>query len=122
MTFETFNLIRVSLPKEGHSKKDLLQQVVALLQRSAPIGVMGNYAAVYEMNDSTEGFTPLEGANPTLGASGKNETCNASMFTTYAPVGTPEPVLEKFLTELSAIHPWEHPVIEVFPARLWGKP
>ena len=122
MAFENFNIIRVSIPKEGHDKKDALQQIIGLLQKSAPIGAMGNYAGCHELNESTQGFTPLAGSNPTLGTTGRNETCSAVMFTTYAPADTPEPVLNKFLAELTAIHPWEHPVIEVFPARLWGKP
>ncbi|RFU49165.1 hypothetical protein [Paraburkholderia sp. DHOC27] len=95
-----------------------LPKVIDLLERSRPIGCLGHYAAAYELSIGLEGFTPLEGANPTQGEIGQRESVPTLCFKTYAPGGIAQEKVEAFLHALISIHPWEHPAIELHRAQL----
>ena len=114
MPLAEYTIIRAYLPKEGHAKKNLLTEIVDLLKESAPVGCMGNYAAVYACSESTGGFTPLAGANPTKGIVDLDEACSDTIFTTYAAAHVPPEAVERFVDKLVHIHPFEHPLIEIY--------
>lgn len=95
-----------------------LPKVLDLLERSSPIGCLGRYASAYELSIGLEGFTPLEGANPTHGEIGRRESIATLCLKTYAPGDTSQESIEAFIRALVDIHPWEHPAIEVHRAQL----
>lgn len=90
-----------------------LGPILSLLRQSAPIGQVGNYIGVYEISNGVEGFTPKAGANPTLGELDLPEATASLRLKTYVPGGVQSTVIAHFVQKLAAIHPWEHPIIEV---------
>jgi hypothetical protein len=90
-----------------------LPKLLALLNRSSPIGCLGQYSSTYELSIGIEGFTPMPGAHPTQGNIGVPESVASICFKTYVPGDTEQHSIEKFLQSLVEIHPWEHPLIEV---------
>lgn len=98
---------------------EALQQdpgVAALLDvigKFRDLGDFGNYKHVFESGLGLEGFTCGQGAEPTLGTVGEQTISPTFVFTTYFPAALEDVVVEQFMQELVAIHPWELPVIEV---------
>lgn len=119
MGFSPFVIIKTSLPRDDHGGAALLHKIVELLKQSQPIGCVGPYAAVYDLNETIGGWTPLPGAQPTLGTIGTDEQCASWMFTTYADAAIPKDKIEKFIADLAAIYPWEQPLIELTTSQLW---
>ena len=96
-----------------------LQACLSLLGRSQPVGVLGTYSSVFEIGFGFEGFRPEAGADPRLGSIGKQEVTSSICFTTYHLGGDEKGAVDAFVFELSNIHPWEHPVIEVMKGGVW---
>jgi hypothetical protein len=86
---------------------DLLRKVLG----DSGAGVIGNY---HHCSFSTKGvgrFTPDQGAHPAIGEVGKPEKVNEERIET--PVERTK--LKEVLQALRAAHPYEEPVIEVYP-------
>lgn len=96
-----------------------LREIIILLQDSDPVGRVGNYQAVYEIGLGLEGFTPGVGSNPTLTQNNDHEETPSVSFTTYVSCDVSEVTISNFVQCLSTIHPWEHPIIEIFDSKLW---
>lgn len=90
-----------------------ISELLAAVEQFRDLGDFGNYKHVFESGLGLEGFTCSEGAEPTLGKVGEQTVSPTFVFTTYFDAATDNDVVEQFLQELMAIHPWELPVIEV---------
>ena len=124
-----FHQIKIYIPIQDGSlqgsdlKNDVedsgcLQNIIALIKASAPVGSIGNYAGVHEISAGLEGFTPGENSNPGTGMHGKPEHYRTVVLVTYAPIEA-ENAVSNFSESARKLHPWEHPVIEVSTVRLW---
>jgi hypothetical protein len=120
MPLADYHIIRTYLPESWDDEEEsYLPRVLKLLRASDPVGRIGNYAAVYEIVLGNKGFTPLEGAKPPKGTIDTPARVLSHAFTTYVSATIPEETVEKFIEDLAALHPWEHPVIAVEPVKLW---
>jgi hypothetical protein len=90
-----------------------LNLITDLIKRSSPIGKVGFYEGVFEINLGFEGFTPVLGSHSTLGKVGDDVLTPSLQLTTYASEQIEKTKLETFLMTLEEIHPWEHPIIEL---------
>jgi hypothetical protein len=133
MALQEFVIIRTYLPVDGGQAfatfDDMLKacpalgKILALIDRSGPVGVLGNYRSVFELQYGFEGFTPESGAKPTKGQLNKKEAVRSVVLTTYLASARDTGALDAFVDELAEAHPWEHPVIEVIGAssvRVWA--
>jgi hypothetical protein len=107
----------VILEQDVNANRDVAA-ILNLLKTSHPVGTVGNYSSVYELEASIEGYTPEANAQPTLGESGQVTQIRTIALITYAAVEAYSAV-EAFATAVAALHPWEHPVIEIVKAKLW---
>lgn len=88
-------------------------RIVEYVAASEDLGDFGAYRGVCEVSVGLEAFTPLTGAQPTLGRPGERSNSATAALTTYARRGVSPARLDELLEELAARHPWEVPVIEV---------
>ena len=96
-----------------------LKQALALLRESDPIGRVGQYAAVYGASTASGGSLPLPGSHPVDAEVNAMESACAVSFSTYAAASVPLEAIQAFVERLAALHPWEHPVIEINDIALW---
>lgn len=106
-------------PSSVLATSEPLKSIIALLQRSAPIGRIANYDGVYELSVGFEGFTP---ASADRLDAGTNAIWNSAELVIYCEPEVLEADINAFLLEVLALHPWEYPMIEVANSdgiRLW---
>ena len=124
-------IIKTYIPFEGNATPELeslevieascpaLRHLLDLLRQSDPIGRIGQYAAVYGVAFTAGGFTPLPGSNPVQGSIGETEYARTIELTTYAASDIPDETVKAFIEKMAGIHPWEHPVIDVYDTGMW---
>lgn len=74
-------------------------------------GHIGNYDFTSFSARGIGRFRPLKGANPAIGEIGKIEDVEEERIETVVS----EDILEKVIKALRAAHPYEEPVIDVYP-------
>lgn len=111
MPLEKFTAIRVYLPTARDAA--LEQQLIALIQQSEPIGVVGTYKGLFEKTASVEGFNSVVRAD---------QRAAGICITTYASSKTSAEEIEQFINNVTKLHPWRQPIIEVQDIQLWINP
>jgi hypothetical protein len=105
---------------------DAYRVVTFIPEKSAPgfadtitalVPPLGHYDRVAWWGESgTEQFRPLAGANPAHGTIGKTERMPSVRLEFSLPAD--DVLLEKITASIRANHPWESPVILVFPHKM----
>ena len=73
-------------------------------------GKIGNYSHCTFTIKGTGRFKPEEGANPTIGSTGKLEEVSEERIETVCP----EDILQDVLKTIRAVHPYEEPATDVY--------
>ena len=108
MSLEKFKAIRIYLPTSRDA--GLEAQLIALIQQSDPIGVVGTYKSLFEKTASVEGFSSMV----------RNDQRAAGIcLTTYASSKVTDEELNQFVDNATKIHPWRQPIIEVQEIQMW---
>jgi len=88
-------------------------EAVYTAMTQAGAGKQGEYAGAAFLSEGQGRFTPLEGANPTIGRVGQLEKVREQRLEMLV---TPED-LPAVLAEVKAAHPYEEPAFDVFETR-----
>jgi len=111
MSLEKFTAIRVYLPIARDA--GLEAQLIALIQQSEPIGRVGTYSGLFEKTASVEGFNSMV----------RNDQRAAGIcITTYAGSKVDAEVITQFVENVTKLHPWRQPIIEVQDVQMWINP
>ncbi len=89
------------------SHADIIRQVLS----NVGAGTVGNYDSCSFSSKGIGRFRPLEGAHPTLGTVGKLEMAEEEKIETICPKKS----LKKIIQAIKKAHPYEEPVIDVYP-------
>lgn len=132
MPLEDFWKITIVLPLENdadensslmpsHAVKNckILPKIIELTKKSDPIGRTGDYVGVYGLFLRSGGFTATAEADPVKGEPGSSEEGLCYDFITYAARSVSAEELSAFSDRVAAMHPWEHPTIEITDIKLW---
>lgn len=87
--------------------------ILALIRSEAALGNFGRYRGVCEIGFGAETFVPAPDATPTLGAPGEAAHSPTIALNTWIDVALPGDEVERLITAIAALHPWEVPVIEL---------
>lgn len=96
-------------------------RILAKIEHSNELGNFGPYRGVCELAIGVEAFTPLFGAQPTVGQTGQRTLSPTITITTYVATSLSPTRLNELLDAIAAVHPWEVPVIDVADVRLFGR-
>ena len=96
--------VRTAVPVDGAS-------MVRKAMGDAGAGQQGNYSHCSGSYSSTGRFTPLEGANPTIGEVGKPEEVKEEIIEVLCHKDKVEQVIKAMIEA----HPYEHPPLDIFP-------
>jgi len=99
-----FVKIRTAVPVENAEK-------VRQAMGDAGAGVQGNYSHCSSSYITTGRFTPLDGANPTMGQINRPEEVQEEMIEMLCHVERINDVIQALRTA----HPYEEPAIDVMP-------
>ena len=88
-------------------------RILSYIEGCPDLGAFGSYRGVCEVSIGIEAFTPATGATPTSGRVGERSHSPTAAITTYAHESVADERLDTLLADLTALHPWEIPVIEV---------
>lgn len=69
---------------------------------------------MFEAWPVVESFIPQGDANPTIGKAGKVEYSPTIAFEVYIESHVPEAEMSSIIREISDLHPWETPMIEMY--------
>lgn len=116
--------ISIIVPLEiGQEPSDnpIVEKLIRHLGRQADkgIGRTGNYSGVFAMQRGEGGYEPEEGSHPAQGEQGKKERGPCAILSTNAPKSVSLETVRAYCDEVAAMHPWEHPTIEVTTLLLW---
>ena len=106
----------------GLTAASAVQDILRTFREFDFAGSVGRYQAVVEISSAVETFVPTADATPTHGVAGIASTVPSSRLVTYVPAGTPAEELDRLVGAIAAVHPWEHPVIELDRVSLWMPP
>jgi len=95
--------------------------ILRFLEGCPELGALGAYRGVCEVTIGLEAFTPVAGAQPTVGEIGQPSRGATAAITTYAKATLPAERLEALVAEIIRLHPWELPVIELSQVALIGE-
>lgn len=84
---------------------------VAQAAFQAGAGIIGNYSECSFYTEGIGTFTPQKGANPFVGKMGNYEKVQELRF----EVRVEETLLLRVLSSIFAVHPYEEPVVDVYP-------
>ena len=84
---------------------------VRKVMSDAGAGESGKYKDCSFSSEGIGRFRPLKGSNPTIGEIGKLEEVEEERIETICPIGKLKEVIE----EIKKVHPYEEPVIDVYP-------
>lgn len=104
MQFSDSVLLVITVPK---THTDLVRKALG----SAGAGKIGNYSHCSHSTDGIGRFLPQEGANPHLGSLETLEEVIEERIETFCPKHLVDSVLE----EVYKAHPYEEPVIYIYP-------
>ena len=107
------------MPSYAARNCKILPEIVKLTRESDPIGRTGAYIGVYGLFLRAGGFTATREADPVKGEPGSNEEGLCYDFITYAARSVTIEELSVFSDKIAAIHPWEHPTIEITDIKIW---
>ena len=93
-------------------------RILSYIESCPDLGAFGTYRAVCEVSLGVEAFTPAKGATPTSGRAGERSHSPTAAITTYAHESVSDERLDALLADLTNLHPWEIPVIEVMMVTL----
>lgn len=93
--------------------------VLGLIRRSDHVGAVGAYRAVVEISDGRESFVPTVDAQPAHGDNGSASDVRAIKIITYVAKEIDDLEVVRLVEDLAALHPWEHPIIELDRVQLW---
>jgi hypothetical protein len=99
-----------------------VQEILRTFREFDFAGSVGSYQAVVEISSAVETFVPTADAAPTHGVAGIASSVPSARLVTYIPAGTPGEELDRLVGAIAAVHPWEHPVIELDRVSLWMPP
>lgn len=99
-----------------------ISPILELIEQSAEFGNFGRYRGVCEIGVGLEAFTPQATAVPTIGRAGERSLSPTLAVTTFVLDGVTEARLGELVESIAERHPWEIPVIEVFPVGLYTLP
>ena len=99
-----FVKLRVAVPVEA-------AEAIRTVLSEQRAGVQGNYDSCSASYRQIGRFRPLKGANPTIGEVGKIEEVEEEMIETICHVER----LKNVLDAVKKAHPYEEPVIDIFP-------
>lgn len=97
-----------AIEREAH-----VAAILALIRSDAALGNFGRYRGVCEIGFGAESFVPGPGSAPTLGAPGEAALSPTITLATWIDAGLPGHEVERLVTAIAALHPWEVPVIEL---------
>ena len=97
-------------------------EILRTFRESGFAGSVGAYKAVAEISSGVETFVPTADAAPTHGVADIASTVPSARLVTYIPAGTPGDELDRLVGAVAAVHPWEHPLIELDRVSLWMPP
>lgn len=97
-----FVKIRTAVPVDGAEK-------VRRAMGDAGAGMQGNYSHCSGSYLTTGRFTPLSGANPTIGEVGKPEEVQEELIEMLCHVDK----VEEVIAALKKAHPYEEPAIDI---------
>jgi hypothetical protein len=92
-----------------------VQTVLKAIWRVPGIGKVGNYEQLYELDFGFEGYRAAKGADPRYGAIGETTKLGKAAIVTYMACESNDngqQNLDRLISEIRKVHPWEHPVIE----------
>ena len=95
-----------------------LGKIADFLGKTNPVGQLGNYDGVFELQIGFEGYTPREGSNPTHGAANQQSVV-CSLTLTTSLTGSDEALID-FISGVSEQHPWEYPVIVTTKVKIFS--
>ena len=124
MSLISYKVIKIYIPNRNAEDEAALAKIIELMKDYIPVGRVGTYDGVYALQENTEGYCPGEESNPAYGQRGQSVQCPGRVLTTYAPEDIEKSVLQDFISHVVEIHPWEHPLIEVYDklgVRIWEK-
>ena len=109
---------------EGTQDADLtavsaVADILRTFRESGFAGSVGAYKAVAEISSGVETFVPSADAAPTHGVADIASTVPSARLVTYVPAGTPGEELDRLVGAVAAVHPWEHPLVELDRVSLW---
>ena len=109
---------------EGTQDADLtavsaVAEILRTFRESGFAGSVGAYKAVAEISSGVETFVPTADAAPTHGVADIASTVPSARLVTYVPAGTPGEELDRLVGAVAAVHPWEHPLVELDRVSLW---
>lgn len=96
-----------------------LDDILNYLAQAHPFARLGKYDGNFELEIGFEGFTPRVGANPTHGQADTQSRLPSLTLTTFVTERVSDADLNKFVDDIRARHPWEHPVIVIKEARIF---
>ena len=88
-------------------------RILSYIEGCPDLGAFGSYRGVCEVSIGLEAFTPAKGATPTSGRVGERSHSPTAAITTHAHESVADERLDTLLADLTTLHPWEIPVIEV---------
>ena len=106
----------------GLTAVSAVQEILRTFREFDFAGSVGTYKAVAEISSGMETFVPSADATPTHGVADIASTVPSARLVTYIPVGTPGEELGRLVGAVAAVHPWEHPMIELDRVSLWMPP
>jgi len=99
-----------------------ISPILELIEQSVEFGNFGRYRGVCEIGLGLEAFTPQATAVPTIGRAGERSLSPTLSVTTFVLDGVTDLRMGELVEAIAERHPWEIPVIEVFPVGLYTLP
>jgi hypothetical protein len=96
-----------------------VERIVQAAQSVSPVGRVGNYDSIYEVDFGLEGYRPTKGAAPRYGSIGQHTVLGKAAVVTYVNRDCGEEILRQLVEAVRAVHPWEHPIIEFTECSLY---
>lgn len=88
-------------------------RILEYIERSSELGNFGSYRGVCELSVGLEAFTPGPSAQPTLGRAAERSHSATVSVAAYIFADVPEERVDRIVSDLAALHPWEVPVLEL---------
>ena len=96
-----------------------VKAVLQLMQQADDVGAVGAYREVLEISEGRESYMPTVDARPVHGDSGSISDARTLKIVTYVAKEIEDVDVSRLVENLAALHPWEHPIIELDRVYLW---
>lgn len=106
MDFKQFKFIKI----ETFTPQENVQAIIDAITAEGA-GTIGNYDHVYTTSEATGHWRPLQGANPTIGSIGLDETQKETKIEFLCGLDK----LQSVVDAIKKVHIYEKPVINLIP-------